>query len=103
MNISALSVSELKELLSKVESELADIDNEYTICNNIAKSFSGKSLYAKSEYHKKIKADIQIQLDILDFLNNGGNIQFSEYKGAPLSSKSLKGARAGQRLYRRFN
>ena len=103
MNISALSIKELKELLSKVESDLADIDNEYHICNNIAKSFTGQSLYAKSEYNKKIKADIQIQLDILDFMNNGGSIQFSDYKGANITSKSLKGSRAGQRLYKRFN
>ena len=103
MNINGLSISELKQLLSKVEADIAAADNEAAICNNIAKSFSGKSLYATSEYHKKIKADIQIQLDILAFIDNGGNIQFSEYKGAPLSTKSLKGARAGQRLYRRFN
>ena len=103
MNINGLSISELKQLLSKVESELAAVDNEAAICNNIAKSFSGKSLYAKSEYHKKIKADIQIQLDILDFLNNGGNIITSDYKGAPLTTKNQRGSRAGQRLYRRFN
>ena len=103
MNISALSITELKQLLSKVESELAHIDSEAAICNNIAKSFTGQSLYAKSEYNKKIKADIQIQLDILAFMDNGGKIQFSDYKGAPLSTKNLKGARAGQRLYKRFN
>ena len=103
MNISALSIKELKELLSKVESDLADIDNEHQICNNIAKSFTGQSLYAKSEYNKKIRADIQIQLDILEFMNNGGNIQFSDYNNGKLNSKSLRGAKAGKRLYRRFN
>ena len=103
MNISGLSIKELKELLSKVESDLSNIDNEHQICNNIAKSFSGQSLYAKSEYNKKLKADIQIQLDILEFMNNGGSIQFSDYKGANITSKSLKGSRAGQRLYKRFN
>ena len=103
MNINGLSVAEMKQLLAKLDNELAIIDNEHNICNNIAKTFSGNSQYATVEYHKKIKADIQIQLDILDFLNNGGNIITSDYKGAPLSSKSLKGARAGQRLYRRFN
>ena len=103
MNISALSISELKQLLSKVESELAHIDSEAAICNNIAKSFTGQSLYAHSEYNKKLKADIQIQLDILAFMDNGGKITFSDYQGAPLSTKSLKGARAGQRLYKRFN
>ena len=102
MNINGLSLSELRALLKTVENNLADIDNEHKICNNIAKSFTGQSLYAKSEYNKKIKADIQIQLDILDFMNNGGKIQFSDYKGAPLSTKNLKGARAGQRLYKRF-
>ena len=78
MNINSLSIKELKELLSKVESDLADIDNEHQICNNIAKSFTGQSLYAKSEYNKKLKADIQIQLDILEFMNKGGIIKFAD-------------------------
>jgi hypothetical protein len=101
MNISGLSLSELKSLLSKVESDLADIDNEHKICNNIAKSFSGKSLYAKSEYNKKLKMDIQIQLDILEFMNNGGSIKFSDNTGK-LNTKSIKGAKAGIKLYRKF-
>ena len=103
MNISGLSLSELKSLLAKVESDLADIDNEHKICNNIAAKFTGKSLYAKSEYNKKLKADIQIQLDILAFMDNGGKIQFSDYNGAKIGKKNLKGARAGQRLYKQFN
>ena len=103
MNISGLSLSELKALLSKVESDLANIDSEAAICNNIAKSFTGQSLYAKSEYNKKLKADIQIQLDILAFMDNGGKIQFSDYKGAKIGTKNLRGARAGRRLYKQFN
>ena len=103
MNISSLSIKELRELLTKVESELAHIDSEAQICNNIAKSFSGQSLYAKSEYNKKIKADIQIQLDILEFIENKGVIQFSNYKGAKLNSKSLRGAKSGNKLYKRFS
>ena len=103
MNISTLSISELKSLLSKVESELANIDNEHQICNNIAKSFTGQSLYAKSEYNKKIRADIQIQLDILEFINNGGIIKYNDNSTGRLNSKSLKGARAGKRLYNKFN
>ena len=102
MDISLLSLSELKALLSKVESELSHIDSEAAICNNIAKSFTGQSLYAKSEYNKKLKADIQIQLDILDFMNNGGKIQFSDYKGTKIGTKNLRGARAGRRLYNKF-
>ena len=101
MNIKDLPLSELKLLLSKVESELADIDNEYNICNNIAKSFTGQSLYAKSEYNKKLRADIQIQLDILEFMNNGGHIQYSDHSGK-LNNKSMKGAKSGIRLYRKF-
>ena len=101
MNISGLSIKELKELLSKVESDLAHIDNEHQICNNIAKSFSGKQYVV--EYNKKLKADIQIQLDILEFCNNGGIIQFSTSKAVKLNSKSLKGAKAGRKLYNRFS
>ena len=101
MNITALSLSELKALLSKVESELSNIDSEAAICNNIAKSFTGQSLYAKSEYNKKLKADIQIQLDILAFMNNGGHIQYSDHSGK-LNNKSIRGAKSGIRLYRKF-
>ena len=103
MNISSLSIKELRELLSKVEYDLAHIDSEAQICNNIAKSFSGQSLYAKSEYNKKIKADIQIQLDILEFIENKGVIQFVENKSARLTNKNMKGARAGNKLYKRFS
>ena len=103
MNISALSIKELKELLSKVESDLADIDNEHKICNNIAKSFSGQSLYAKSEYNKKLKADIQIQLDILEFMNNGGIIRFCDNNATKMTKKNVRGARAGNKLYKAFN
>lgn len=102
MNINALSIKELKALLSKVESELASIDSEAAICNKIAKSFTGQSLFAKSEYNKKLKADIQIQLDILDFMNNGGKIQFSDYKGTKIGNKNLRGAKAGRKLYNKF-
>ena len=103
MNISGLSIKELKELLSKVESDLAHIDNEHQICNNIAKSFSGQSLYAKSEYNKKLKMDIQIQLDILEFMNNGGIIKFADNDIARFTKKNVRGARAGKKLYNRFS
>ena len=103
MNINGLSIKELKALLSKVESDLANIDSEAAICNNIAKSFTGQSLFAKSEYNKKLKADIQIQLDILDFMNNGGIIRFADNKSAKLNSKSLRGAKSGNKLYKRFS
>ena len=101
VNINALSIAELKSLLSKVESDLADIDNEHKICNNIAKSFSGKQYVV--EYNKKLKADIQIQLDILEFMNNGGIIKFCDNNTGRLNNKSLRGAKAGKRLYKQFN
>ena len=101
VNINALSISELKSLLSKVESDLAHIDNEHQICNNIAKSFSGKSYVI--EYNKKLKADIQIQLDILEFMNNGGIIKFADNDIARFTKKNVRGARAGKKLYNRFN
>ena len=100
MNINGLSISEMKELLSKLDNEIAAVDNEYNICNNIAKNFTGKTYTV--EYNKKLKADIQIQLDILDFLNNGGTIKTSENTGK-LNSKAIKGAKAGMKLYRRYN
>jgi hypothetical protein len=100
MNINALSLSELRVLLAKVESELNHIDSEGAICNNIAKSFTGKTYTI--EYNKKLKADIQIQLDILEFMNNGGHIQFSDYKGAKIGTKNVKGAKAGRKLYNKF-
>ena len=103
VNINALSISELKSLLSKVESDLADIDNEHKICNNIAAKFTGKSEYAKSEYNKKLKADIQIQLDILEFMNNGGTIKFCDNDIARFTKKNVRGARAGKKLYKLFN
>ena len=87
--------------LSKVESDLAHIDNEHQICNNIAKSFSGKQYVV--EYNKKLKADIQIQLDILEFCNNGGIIKFADNDIARFTKKNVRGARAGKKLYNRFN
>jgi uncharacterized protein (DUF4415 family) len=83
-DIKSLSIIELKQLLSRVNQDIKSIkkqekiaaDNqpsEYDIANNIAKSFTGKQ-YAKPVQNAKIIADIQIQKDILDYLNNGGRI-----------------------------
>jgi hypothetical protein len=99
MNLSTLSLSELKSLLSKVESELSIIDNEHHICNSIAKSFTGKTYTI--EYNKKLRADIQIQLDILEFMNNGGIIKYNNHNGK-LNTKSVRGAKSGIKLYRKF-
>ena len=82
--LSNMSIAELKQLLSCVNQDIKSIkkaekiaaDNqpsEYDICNTIAKSFTNKQ-YDKPIENKKIKQDIQIQKDILDYLNNGGRI-----------------------------
>ena len=96
MNINGLSISEMKELLSKLDNEIAAVDNEYNICNNIAKNFTGKTYTI--EYNKKLKADIQIQQDLLEYLNNGGKITYSDHNGT-INSKAVKGAKAGKKLY----
>jgi hypothetical protein len=86
--LSNMSLSELKQLLACVNQDIksikrrenaakkAAVNNEISegvLCNNIAKRFTGK-VYAKPEQNAKIKQDIQIQQDILDYLNNGGHI-----------------------------
>ena len=82
--LSKMSITELKQLLSCVNQDIKSIkraekiaaDNqpsEYDICNDIAKRFTGK-VYPKPVENAKLKADIQIQQDILDYLNNGNHI-----------------------------
>jgi hypothetical protein len=86
--LSNMSIAELKQLLSCVNQDIksikrrdnaakkAAVNNEISegvLCNNIAKSFTGKQ-YAPPVQNAKLKADIQIQSDILDYLNNGGHI-----------------------------
>jgi hypothetical protein len=82
--LSNMSLTELKQLLSRVNQDLKSIkkaekiaaDNqpsEYDICNDIAKRFTNKQ-YDKPIENKKIKQDIQIQQDILDYLNSGNHI-----------------------------
>jgi hypothetical protein len=82
--LSNMSIAELKQLLSCVNQDLKSIKkrekiaannvpSEYDIANNIAKSFTGK-VYPKPVENAKLKADIQIQQDILDYLNSGKHI-----------------------------
>ena len=82
--LSNMSLTELKQLLSRVNQDLKSIKkaekiaadtqpSEYDICNNIAKRFTNKQ-YDKPIENKKIKQDIQIQRDILDYLNSGNHI-----------------------------
>ena len=114
MDIQNLSIIELKQLLSRVNQDLKSIkrrdnaakkaiklaDNDYVTANNIAKTFTGKS-YDKPVENAKLKADIQIQQDILDYLHSGKHIITT--KSDRLTSKSVRGAKAGTRLYRKFS
>jgi hypothetical protein len=82
--LSNMTLTELKQLLSCVNQDLKNIKkaekiaaeyvpSEYDICNDIAKRFTNKQ-YNKPVENAKLKADIQIQQDILDFLNSGNHI-----------------------------
>ena len=82
--LSNMSLSELKQLLSCINQDIKSVKKaekiaaeyvptEFEICNNIAKRFTNKQ-YDKPIENKKIKQDIQIQRDILDYLNSGGRI-----------------------------
>jgi hypothetical protein len=87
-DISKLSILELKQLLSNVNQDLASIKrakrrekkialintvSELAECNNIAKRFT-KTVIIENIENKKIKQDIQIQKDILSFIQSGGRI-----------------------------
>ena len=86
--LSNMSISELKQLLSCVNQDITSIKraeraakkaavnnaiSELAECNIIAQRFTGNVIIENIE-NKKIKQDIQIQKDILDYLNNGGRI-----------------------------
>jgi hypothetical protein len=87
MNIENLSIIELKQLLARVNHDLkmnkptikrikkAAIitESDAIICNKIASTFSGNKAVPPSN-NDKLRADIAIQSDILDYLNNGGTI-----------------------------
>ena len=88
MDINSLSLSELKQLLSRVNQDITSIKraertakkiavnntvSDLAECNIIAKRFT-KTVIIENIENKKIKQDIQIQKDILDFINNGGRI-----------------------------
>jgi phage-related protein len=91
MELAGLSITELKQLLARVNHDLklnkptikrikkniTPILSEYAECNIIAQKFTGTK--ALSPVHNaKLKADIQIQKDILDFIHNGGNIKVAK-------------------------
>lgn len=103
MDLSGLSITELKQMLARVNHDLklnkptikrtrkvlSPIISEYAECNIIAQKFTGKSIN-KPVQNARLLADIQIQKDILAFINNGGNIKtrVSRKKIKPLSVSS---------------
>jgi predicted transcriptional regulator len=83
--LSNMSLSELKQLLSCVNQDIKSIKrkenaekkapvlSELAECNIIAQRFTGNKALP-IVHNKKLIADIAIQNDILDYLNNGGHI-----------------------------
>jgi len=99
--LSNMSIAELKQLLACVNQDIKSIKrkenaakkaavntaiSELAECNIIAQRFTGNKALP-IEHNKKIKQDIQIQQDILDYLNNGGHIitRKPRRKSKPLS------------------
>lgn len=107
MDLSNLSILELKQMLAKVNHDLkmnkptmsraakraskpAAAISELAECNAIAARFTGKQ-YAKPVQNARLLADIAIQHDILDYVKNGGHIitRKSRKKIKPLSVTTL--------------
>ena len=88
-----MSITELKQLLSCVNQDIKSIKraenaakkapvlSELAECNIIAQKFTGNKALP-IEHNKKLTADIQIQRDILDYLNNGNNIKCHYARGS---------------------
>jgi hypothetical protein len=90
MDLSGLSIIELKQMLARVNHDLkmnkptmsrkaksaaksAAVLSELAECNIIAQRFTGKQ-YPAPIQNRRLIEDIAIQQDILDYLNNGGHI-----------------------------
>ena len=113
MDLSGLSIIELKQMLARVNHDLkmnkptikrikqekAPVLSDYDIANSIAKTFTNKQ-YAQPVENAKLIADIQIQKDILDYLANGKHI-ITAKPSNKLNSKALRGAKSGIRLSRK--
>ena len=101
MDYNNLSIIQLKQLLAQVNHDLKMnkptikrqkkiaiiTESEGIICNKIAANFTGTKAVNPSD-NDKLRADIQIQKDILEFINNGGDIKtrVSRKKTKPLST-----------------
>jgi len=95
MDYSGLSIIELKQLLARVNHDLklnkptikrikqekAPVLSEGAECNIIAQRFTGNKALPVI-HNAKLIADIAIQRDILDYLNNGNNIKCHYARGS---------------------
>ena len=95
MDLSGLSIIELKQLLARVNHDLKlnkptikrikqekkPVLSEGAECNIIAERFSGNKALP-IVHNKKLIQDIAIQNDILDYLNNGNNIKCHYARGS---------------------
>ena len=108
MDLAGLSITELKQMLARVNHDLklnkptmsrkakaaariaTVTESEGTICNKIAAVCTGTKAVPPSD-NDKLKADIAIQRDILDFINNGGTIKqrITRKRNKPLSVSTL--------------
>jgi len=98
MDYSNLSIIELKQLLAQVNHDLklnkptikrikqekAPVLSEGAECNIIAQRFTGNK-QVNPVVNAKLKADIQIQKDILEYINNGGMIIERKPRKSPKS------------------
>lgn len=77
-----------KPTLKRIKQEKKPELSEAAICNEYALKYSGNKALSPSD-NDKLKADIAIQHDILDYLNNGGTIitRKTRKKIKPLSIK----------------
>jgi hypothetical protein len=95
MDLSGLSIIELKQLLARVNHDLKlnkptikrikqekkPVLSEGAECNIIASRFTGNKALP-IVHNKKLIQDIAIQNDILDYLNNGNNIKCHYARGS---------------------
>jgi len=103
MDLAGLSIIELKQLLARVNHDLkmnkptikrqkkiaVITESDALLCNKIAANYTGNKALPPSD-NDKLNADIAIQTDILNYLNNGGHIitRKSRKKIKPLSVSS---------------
>lgn len=109
MDLSGLSIIELKQLLARVNHDLKlnkptikrikqekkPVLSEGAECNIIASRFAGNKALP-IVHNKKLIQDIAIQNDILDYLNNGNNIKCHYARGSkrkPIQPLSITGKR----------